>query len=85
MGGHYDADPDLAAKLADAERDAAVSRAVATISGLGRQSCIDCGHAIEPARRAAAPWAVRCIPCQQAFERAEMRRREMIYRAEGFL
>ena len=31
-------------------------------------TCVDCGAEIPPARLAAVPEAVRCLPCQQHFE-----------------
>lgn len=67
MAGH-EQDFELAERLAEAERDAGINRAVAAVTGLGCVTCVDCGEAIEPARRAAAPWAVRCLCCQQEFE-----------------
>ncbi len=60
---------EMAARLADAERDTGVSRASWAVTGRGCADCITCGEEIEAARRAAAPFAQRCIGCQQAFER----------------
>ncbi|WP_447776341.1 TraR/DksA family transcriptional regulator [Variovorax boronicumulans] len=37
--------------------------------GPGRADCEDCGENIPPARRVAAPSAIRCIACQTTFER----------------
>lgn len=68
MNDFFERDYELAERLAEAERDAAVSRAVAGVTGVGSVLCIDCGEVIETARRAAAPWAVRCLHCQQEFE-----------------
>lgn len=38
--------------------------------GAGREDCEDCGEVIPPARRVAAPGAIRCIACQTIFERS---------------
>lgn len=65
----HEFDFELADTLAQAERDAAIARAVSAVTGTGSAICIDCGARIEAARRAAAPWAVRCIHCQLQFER----------------
>ena len=53
-----------------AERDRAESIAVAQreIAGPGQDECEDCGDRIPTARRAAAPGAIRCQPCQCAHE-----------------
>lgn len=64
----HERDFELAERLAEAERDNAVERACAQVAGVGSANCIDCGEPIEAARRAAAPWAVRCLHCQQDFE-----------------
>lgn len=37
-------------------------------------ACIDCGEDIEPARMQAAPFARRCIACQEQYERMNGRR-----------
>ena len=62
---------ELASELEQARRDEALrlfrERAV---SGPGREDCKDCGENIPPARRMAAPSAIRCIECQRLFERA---------------
>ena len=36
----------------------------AQMQGAGQDDCEDCGCQIPAARRAAAPWAIRCAPCQ---------------------
>jgi len=33
--------------------------------------CVDCDEEISPKRLSAAPWAKRCVRCQEAQERAE--------------
>lgn len=64
----HERDFELAERLTEAERDAAVNRAVAAVAGVGSVTCTDCGEVIEAERRIAAPWAVRCLHCQQEFE-----------------
>ncbi|MFV0409779.1 MAG: TraR/DksA C4-type zinc finger protein [Paracoccus sp. (in: a-proteobacteria)] len=60
---------DLAERFAQIERDAGARRISAAVSAPGSRYCCDCGEAIEEARRKAAPFAVRCITCQQSHER----------------
>ncbi len=60
---------EYAERSVDAERDSAVRRACSTVASDGREDCVDCGEVLNPARRAAAPFAVRCLECQQANER----------------
>lgn len=70
-------DLDRAEGLAAAEREAGIRRACATLAALTRAVGVDpdcteceaCGGDIGAARKAAAPWATRCITCQQAHER----------------
>lgn len=51
------------------ERAARVAQVQGAVMGQGSDECQDCGEAIEPARREAAPFAVRCVYCQAAAER----------------
>jgi phage/conjugal plasmid C-4 type zinc finger TraR family protein len=51
------------------ERDLKLGAVKALVGGTGAADCKDCGSEIPAARRAAAPWAKRCITCQEAFER----------------
>lgn len=51
------------------ERDLKLDSASRLVAGHGQQSCKDCGSDIPAERRSAAPFAVRCIECQQKFER----------------
>jgi len=60
---------ELAEQRTEQERDAAVSRTVAALDGAGTADCIDCGEAIDPARKAALPSACRCFDCQSLRER----------------
>lgn len=61
---------DLAEQAVEAERTRAVQRVTSAVAGTGRKACLDCDEEIEPKRRAAAPFAVRCVACQQVAERA---------------
>lgn len=69
-------DLDRAESLASAEREAGVARLQSTLRSLtqavgvdrDRTECSDCGDDIGAARKAAAPWATRCVGCQQLFE-----------------
>lgn len=45
-----------------------VSDVLARMQGEGQDDCEDCGFEIPKARRVAAPWAIRCAPCQTAKE-----------------
>ena len=45
-----------------------VSEVLAQMQGDGQDDCEDCGFEIPKARRVAAPWAIRCAPCQSAKE-----------------
>lgn len=61
------------AELIVAEATAvAVARAQMAVSGVSDGICRDCGDEIETSRRAAAPFAARCLTCQQASERGRV-------------
>jgi len=44
------------------------------LQGQGAEFCIDCDEKIPAKRRAAAPWAERCISCQDDHDKREARR-----------
>jgi phage/conjugal plasmid C-4 type zinc finger TraR family protein len=46
----------------------------ARLQGQGAEFCIDCDEEIPAKRRAAAPWAQRCISCQDDHDKREARR-----------
>lgn len=46
----------------------------ARLQGQGAEFCVDCDEAIPAKRRAAAPWAERCISCQDDHDKREARR-----------
>ena len=60
------ADPvDRAGGMVEVERLSGVAAVLAQMQGAGQDDCEDCGCQIPAARRAAAPWAIRCAPCQE--------------------
>lgn len=61
---------DEAAALSEIERETLIARSADQIAQPGTIHCEDCGCEIPEARRAAAPFATRCIHCQTRFERA---------------
>lgn len=54
-------------KLA-AELDDGIAAASSAVAGKGAETCLDCNKPIPVARRVVAPWAVRCIECQELLE-----------------
>lgn len=60
---------DEAVALSEAERETLIARAADQVAQPGTIHCEDCGTVIPEARRAAAPFATRCIHCQTTFER----------------
>ena len=55
------------------ERAAQVGRASAAVRGHGADECVRCGDTIPAARRAAAPFAARCVDCQELQEKENRR------------
>ncbi|MFC0035491.1 TraR/DksA family transcriptional regulator [Cardiobacterium valvarum] len=49
--------------------NAGLAKLHAAASGHGQAVCADCGEPIPAARRQAFPAAIRCIECQEIFER----------------
>lgn len=60
---------ELAELRAAQERDAGIAKATAAVKQAGSDDCADCGETIDTERRKAAPFATRCITCQQIFEK----------------
>ncbi len=58
-----------AEQAVELERMARVSQVRGALIGQGSDECKDCGETIEPARRLAAPFAVRCVYCEADAER----------------
>lgn len=60
---------DRAAALIEATTANALARIHAAQAQAGQADCEDCGEPIPAARRQAFPAAIRCIECQEIFER----------------
>ena len=65
----------LASALEANERADAIAAAQRMLQGQGRQECDACGELIPPERRAAAPFATHCLPCQAALEHMRAQQR----------
>ncbi len=63
------ADIERAEARVAAERDQAVGKARAAVEQEGTYICEDCGEQIDSARLHAAPFARRCVTCQQNHEK----------------
>lgn len=59
------------------EREAGIRFARSVVEQAGTAICEDCGVEISRARRAAAPFATRCIDCQTAAERRRWQYRDL--------
>jgi RNA polymerase-binding transcription factor DksA len=68
-GEAHEADFERAERLAREQVDAAVREAADALSRTGTAVCQDCDREISAERRAVAPFAVRCLPCQWLAER----------------
>ena len=60
---------DRAAALIEATTANALARIQAAQQQAGQADCADCGEPIPAARRVANPAAIRCIDCQEIYER----------------
>lgn len=70
------ADPvDRAGGMVEVERLSGIAVVRAQMQGAGQDDCEDCGCQIPAARRAAAPWAIRCAPCQEIEDQKGRHRR----------
>lgn len=65
---------DRASGLEEADRIGGVQSVRARMQGQGAEFCADCDEEIPAKRRAAAPWAERCISCQDDHDKREARR-----------
>jgi phage/conjugal plasmid C-4 type zinc finger TraR family protein len=65
---------DRATGLEEADRIGGVAMVRERLQGQGAEFCIDCDEEIPAKRRAAAPWAERCISCQDDHDKREARR-----------
>ncbi len=59
---------DIASELEESERAYGAAMVRAALQAQGADECRDCGDIIPDDRRKAAPWAVRCIYCQEVLE-----------------
>lgn len=59
---------DIASELEESERAHGTAMVRAALQAQGADECHDCGGTIPPERRKAAPWATRCVYCQEALE-----------------
>ena len=60
---------DRAEALIEATSANALARIQAAQQQAGQADCADCGEPIPASRRAANPAAIRCIDCQEIYER----------------
>ena len=60
---------DRAEALIEATTANALARIQAAQQQAGQADCADCGEPIPASRRAANPAAIRCIDCQEIYER----------------
>ncbi|BAR92370.1 TraR/DksA C4-type zinc finger protein [Stutzerimonas frequens] len=65
---------DRASGIEILERISGVAAVREKLQGQGAEFCVDCDEAIPAKRRAAAPWAERCISCQDDHDKREARR-----------
>lgn len=56
-------------ELLEAAVEDEITAAGQALTAIGCDQCIDCFSPLSPARRAAAPFAVRCVECQAQHER----------------
>lgn len=62
---------EMASALAESDRADAIAAAGRLVAVPGTAECEGCGDQIPPERRQAAPWATRCLGCQEAHELAQ--------------
>ncbi|MDW9912460.1 TraR/DksA family transcriptional regulator [Sinorhizobium meliloti] len=74
MSGADEKDFDLAEKIAERQREAAIRRARLALAVEGTFDCQDRPNEIEAARREAVPSARRCIAYQRHYEREKGKR-----------
>lgn len=60
---------EIAGEYTQRKTDERTSLIRAQVQGEGQEHCEDCGLDLTPERRAAAPWAIRCVPCADLLER----------------
>jgi phage/conjugal plasmid C-4 type zinc finger TraR family protein len=65
---------ELAELRAGEERNAGIATVAAMVARPGSDNCADCGEEIPTARKAAAPFARRCVDCQTFHEEEKLHR-----------
>lgn len=68
-------DVDFAGELTELTNAHNILLLRAAVTGKGQEYCEDCGENLTPARRKAAPWAIRCVPCASVYEQKQAHRR----------
>lgn len=68
MSETTEADREAAQRFSELERSAQLSAIRAGVAGEGTETCVDCDETIEIERRRVAPFARRCITCQEIME-----------------
>lgn len=66
---------DRATGLEEADRIGGVALVLAKMQGPGQDWCDECGEQLSEGRRKSAPWAIRCVPCEEIHAQMEARRR----------
>lgn len=61
-----------AERFGEEQRDRAIADIRQSVSLKGDEYCHNCGQRIEVKRRLAMPSAIRCICCQEEFERRRL-------------
>lgn len=62
-------DADFAGDVIEKTKDISVAEVRKQLAGSGQDCCEDCGRDLSPARRKAAPWAIRCVRLAPVFTR----------------
>lgn len=65
---------DRATGLEEADRIGGVAMVLAKMQGPGQDWCDECGEQLSEGRRKSAPWAIRCVPCEEINAQMEARR-----------
>lgn len=65
------AEMDVAMVIRESQELQAIDAALTRIADGSYGSCVDCGGEVARARLKAYPMATRCLPCQEAYERAQ--------------
>lgn len=68
MSETTEAHREAAQRFSELERNSQLSAIQAGVTGQGAEFCIDCDEPIEEKRRKVAPFARRCVDCQEMKE-----------------